>query len=104
MMDVEERKRFYKTNAWQVTRQLVLERDNYECQMCKTSGIVMTKHHKPNKHKALDVHHIKDLSTHRHLAYEQDNLMTVCVKCHNKLENRFNPNQSKRKNWDDEKW
>ncbi|AKG74373.1 HNH endonuclease [Salinicoccus halodurans] len=103
-MDFEERKKLYKSNAWQVTRKLVLERDNHECQECKRNGKVFTDYHKPDKHKRLDIDHIKSLERHPHLAFDMDNLQTLCIKCHNKKENRFHPNQSKRKKWFDEMW
>lgn len=32
------------------------------------------------------VHHVKPLATHPHLAYDFDNLMSVCTACHSKLE------------------
>ena len=103
-MNIDERKRFYKSNAWQVTRKLVLERDNYECQSCKRNGKVFTDNHKPDKHKRLDIDHIKPLEHYPHLAFELDNLQTLCVKCHNEKEKRFSPAQRKKKIWDDEMW
>jgi 5-methylcytosine-specific restriction enzyme A len=35
---------------------------------------------------ATTVHHIKGLSSHPELAYDWDNLMSLCVRCHNKIE------------------
>lgn len=103
-MDAEERKKFYKSNAWQVTRQLVLERDNYECVECRKNGKVFTDKHRPDKHKRLDIDHIKSLEHHPHLAFELDNLQTLCIRCHNIKENRFSPMQKKKKVWNDEMW
>lgn len=34
------------------------------------------------------VHHIKPLATHPHLAYDFENLMSVCTTCHAKIESR----------------
>lgn len=97
------RKQFYKSNAWQVIRRQALKRDNYECQRCKSLGRVTVDNH--NKHKTLDVHHIKDLMERPDLAYDIDNLVTVCVKCHNYLENRFQQQKRKENKWaHDEKW
>ena len=104
-MDVNDRKRFYKSLAWQVTRKKVLERDNYECQHCKLNGRVTINEHKPDKHKVLDVDHIKSLEHYPHLAFDMDNLQTLCVKCHNAKEGRFVKWQRKPSKWDgDEYW
>lgn len=98
-----DRKKFYKSNAWQVIRQRALNRDNYECQRCKSLGRVTVDD--LNKHKSLDVHHIKDLIDRPDLAYDLDNLVTVCVKCHNYLEDRFQQKKIKENKWaHDEKW
>ena len=35
---------------------------------------------------AKQVHHVKGLATHPELAYDLDNLMSVCTRCHAKLE------------------
>lgn len=104
MLTRDERIKIYKSNAWQVTRKKVLERDNYECQECKRNGRVFTDQHRPDKHKRLDVDHIKSLEEHPELAFDMDNLEVLCVKCHNKKEKRFHPNQSKKKKWHDEFW
>ena len=104
-MNTKDRKRFYKSLAWQVTRKKVLERDNYECQHCKLNGRVTINEHKPDKHKVLDVDHIKSLEHYPHLAFDMDNLQTLCVKCHNAKEGRFVKWQRKPNKWDgDEFW
>lgn len=66
---------FYKTMAWRRKRLEILERDNYECQLCKREG----KYNKGNT-----VHHIKHLEDRPDLALVDDNLLTVCGACHNK--------------------
>jgi 5-methylcytosine-specific restriction protein A len=67
---------FYKTMAWLNKRAEVLERDNYECQMCKAEG----RYGRGNV-----VHHIKHLTHRPDLALEDDNLVTLCERCHNKV-------------------
>lgn len=99
----EQKKKFYKSVEWQALRQQALERDNYECQECKRQGKVYTDHHDPDKHKRLDVDHIKEIYTHPELSLDIDNLETLCIKCHNKKHNRF-VLQLKIKKWGDEKW
>ena len=96
--------RFYKSKAWRQTREAVLKRDNYECQACKRQGKVSTIN--KDKHKSLDVDHIKELDSHPELAYDMDNLETLCISCHNKKHNRYQKRwQHKKNKWaDDEMW
>ena len=101
----KETMKFYKSRKWRETRQRVLERDNYECQECKKQGIVKTIDH--TKHKSLDVDHIKELDSHPNLAYDMDNLVTLCVSCHNKKHNRYQkgkPFPKKKTKWTGDEW
>lgn len=100
----EQQMKFYKSKDWRQLRQYILERDNYECQECKRQGYV--KLTDDTKHKSLDVDHIKELHTHSELAFEPDNLETLCIRCHNKKHNRFYHRFKKKKTkWEgDEKW
>lgn len=66
---------FYKTKEWLAKREEILERDNYECQRCKEEGLY---------EKAECVHHIKHLKEHPELALEDDNLISLSSRCHNK--------------------
>lgn len=103
MLTKQERLKFYKSKEWRAVREYVLQRDNYECQECKRNGKVLTNKEESlrDKHKRLDVDHIKDLEHHPELALEPENLETLCIKCHNKKHNRF---VKKEKKWNDEKW
>lgn len=101
----KETMRFYKSRKWRETRQRVLERDNYECQECKKQGIVKTIDH--SKHKSLDVDHIKELDSYPELAFDMDNLVTLCVSCHNKKHNRYQrgkPFPKKETKWTGDEW
>ncbi|CRK80316.1 HNH endonuclease [Neobacillus massiliamazoniensis] len=97
----EQKVKFYKSDKWQALRQQALERDNYECQECKRQGRVYTDYHNPDKHKRLDVDHIKEIETHPELALELDNLQVLCVWHHNVKHERFAKKENK---WNDEKW
>ena len=66
--------RFYKTREWGQKRLEILERDNHECQRCKSLGLYS---------KAECVHHIKHLEDCPELALENDNLQSLCLACHN---------------------
>ena len=78
-----ERRKIYQSQRWRVLRLAKLA-DTPLCEMCERNGIV-----KP----AIDVHHIVSFMTtddkvHRiALAYEYDNLMSVCKECHQYIHN-----------------
>jgi len=67
---------FYKSRRWLRKRAAILRRDMYLCQECKKYGESI---------QATTVHHKKDLETHPELAMNDDNLVSLCTKCHNKL-------------------
>ena len=95
----EQQSRFYKSNSWQKLRQLALERDNYECVMCREEGKVTTK-----ERVTLEVDHIAEIETHPELAEEITNLRTLCKHHHNKRHNRFGFKKNKPNPWNDERW
>lgn len=67
--------KFYKHPYWYKNIRLkALERDNHECQSCKRKG---------KYSKGRNVHHIKELRDRPDLAYNLDNLETLCIRCHN---------------------
>lgn len=68
--------RFYKTKVWKEKRKEILIRDNNECQLCKKAGKV---------EKATTVHHIEHYEKRPDLALTDNNLVSVCESCHNKL-------------------
>jgi 5-methylcytosine-specific restriction endonuclease McrA len=57
------------------TKAYVLDRDNYTCQYCKGKS----------KDSKLEVHHIIYRSNNG--SNEESNLITLCKKCHDKIEN-----------------
>lgn len=89
---------FYKTTAWKKKRLEILERDNYECVMCKAEGKVTT-----SKDATLEIDHIVELETDESLALVDSNLRTLCRKCHNKRHDRFGFNKQQKK-WNDERF
>lgn len=105
---LEQKRSFYKSSAWSGVnglRNQALKRDNYECKMCAAEGKVhidSTKVKGERKSIELNVHHIKEIEDHPHLALELDNLLTICLDHHNKLHNRFQVSENKWKH--DEKW
>lgn len=72
----DEIEKFYKTTIWKKLRLEVLEKNNYDCEHCKSKG---------EANKANTVHHIKHLKQCPELALDKSNLMAVCKECHNEL-------------------
>lgn len=66
---------FYKRRKWQRKRIVILKRDGYLCQRCKRYGKIV---------EATTVHHIKHLDEFPELAYDNDNLISLCKDCHGK--------------------
>lgn len=61
-----------KTKRWQVLRQIVLERDGWQC----TCGC-------GSRHR-LEIDHVQPVRTHPHLAFDPANLQTLAASCHTK--------------------
>ena len=76
----------YKSKRWKIKRLAILRRDKYLCQECKKYGRIR---------QAVTVHHIKHADTHPELAYDNDNLESLCKGCHNKK----HPEKGGRKYW-----
>ena len=67
--------RFYKSRYWKKKRTEILDRDNYECQVCKAEGKFSP---------ANTVHHIIPLEQRPDLVLDDDNLLSICAGCHNR--------------------
>lgn len=89
MMEEKEKKRFYNSKEWKRKRLKILRRDCYECQDCierlkaaiKDNVSLSTDERKIRV--ACEVHHIKELADRPDLALCDDNLISLCTKCHN---------------------
>lgn len=66
----------YKSQRWKHKRAQILRRDGYLCQECRKYGRMT---------QATTVHHIQHVEDHPELAYNDDNLVSLCEKCHNKM-------------------
>jgi FtsK/SpoIIIE family len=61
---------YLTTPEWQATRKRILKRDNYTCQGCSATGVVLNVHH----------------WTYERLgAEDNDDLTAVCQKCHDEI-------------------
>lgn len=72
-----KRNEFYWSSDWRKMKRKVLARDHVECQVCKHQGKVTTDN--------LLVHHILTLEYYPSERLNEDNLITVCHACHNKI-------------------
>ena len=66
---------FYNSRAWAMKRQAILRRDGYMCRECKRYG---------RMREAVTVHHIQHLEDRPDLALADENLVSLCMACHNK--------------------
>ena len=66
----------YMDPKWRRKRKSILRRDGYRCQECKRYG---------RRRDATEVHHIKPVEVWPELAYKDDNLISLCHGCHNKM-------------------
>lgn len=90
---------FYTSSLWLKVRAEALERDNYECQMCKLRGEYA---------RADTVHHIKHLKDRIDLGLTLSNLISLCFDCHNlehpeKVE-AMNKNNKRKGFYVEERW
>lgn len=97
----EGRALFYGSSEWREKRAEIIARDNHECQWCKEAGRVTV-----SDETILEVDHIKELSEHPELAFDNDNLRTLCKDCHNKRHGRMNyrGQNTREARWIDERW
>lgn|SRR5690606_1700796 len=72
--------RFYKSKQWRRKREIILRRDEYQCQECRRYGKVTP---------ATTVHHIFPLEIYPELKLVNDNLISLCNKCHESMHNRI---------------
>lgn len=66
----------YKSKKWKRKRLCILRRDGYLCVECKKYG---------RRREAVTVHHILHADEYPELAYDDNNLESLCNACHNKM-------------------
>lgn len=69
----------YSSKSWTRKSDNIKRRDGYLCQECLRRGKVTTADH---------VHHINPTETHNALSWDNDNLVSLCLSCHNKMHHR----------------
>lgn len=71
----ERLNQFYSSAKWRKKREMILRRDNYLCVHCKRYGRLT---------KRTEVHHILHVDEFPELRFDNDNLVSLCKRCHNK--------------------
>ena len=66
----------YKSRRWQRKKRRILRRDKYLCQNCMRYG---------RHRERTDVHHIIHADERPDLWFDNDNLVSLCRGCHNKM-------------------
>ncbi|CAI3193145.1 HNH endonuclease [Clostridium neonatale] len=74
-------KEFYKSTKWKTKRERILKRDDYMCKECKRYGKTTG---------ATTVHHVYPLEERPELKINNNNLISLCSKCHDKMHDRIN--------------
>ena len=62
---------------WREFRKVILERDNYTCQICGNLGN--------------SIHHKKERKDYPELCWNEDNVITICKSCHVNIDGHKNP-------------
>lgn len=102
-MTDREVKKIYNSKRWKRKRLDILVRDKFECQDCVErlrAAALEGRHLTGNDVKicrAVEVHHIKELKEYPELAYDDDNLISLCTQCHNLRHGRNVKRKSRKK-------
>ncbi len=75
---VKEADKYTKTATWQSLRKEIIIRDKGCCVLCFSRGKI--------EYRQLQVHHIVKRVDDISLAYDRDNLVTLCRTCHEEVE------------------
>ena len=65
----------YTSDRWKQKSQHIKRRDHYQCVWCRRYG---------RTREAKIVHHIKEVDEYPELAWDDNNLVSLCLACHNK--------------------
>lgn len=66
----------YSSSKWKKKSEKIKRRDRYQCVRCRRYGKIT---------EAKIVHHIKDADEYPELAWDDGNLISLCIACHNKI-------------------
>jgi 5-methylcytosine-specific restriction protein A len=77
---MQTNKQFRNSKVWLTKRKHILIRDKYKCQECKKYLMNVEARH---------VHHIIAINDNWDKRLDNDNLISLCLACHNKVENNW---------------
>lgn len=69
----------HSSSRWRRKAVAIKKRDDYLCQLCKRNGRLKD---------GQEVHHIYPANSYPELGFKNENLITLCTVCHNKMHNR----------------
>lgn len=78
-MNRTRNKKLYKSPRWRQKRESIFRRDHYECCECRRYGRAT---------RADVVHHIFFAEDFPRLVFKSWNLISLCLKCHNRMHQR----------------
>ena len=67
-----------KSNRWKKLSALIKSLDNHECLVCKDCGLISPK--------VLEVHHVEKVMNNFEKAFDEQNLITLCIFHHKQAE------------------
>jgi len=76
---------FYDSTEWKKTRKVVLSRDLGVCVVCKSKGVISY---------ADIVHHIVELKEDNTKSLDTNNLISLCISCHNRIHSQYKANKT----------
>ena len=110
MTDKEVKAR-YNSKEWKEKRLEILARDHYECVHCRERLKKASEEGKllygsdAKIRRAEEVHHIKEIKKFPDLWLDDDNLVSLCIQCHNIAHGRHPKRFIRKKNLvADERW
>lgn len=69
----------YKSKRWKIKRQAILTRDRFQCRECRRFGLMVN---------AAVVHHAYPTEEFPEFSWDDWNLVSLCVGCHNAMHDR----------------
>lgn len=78
-----DEEKFRGSAAWKRKRECIRQRDGYMCRWCKATGDGTRDSYRLDK---LSVHHIVPLAVDFGKRLDDDNLITLCPRCHEEAE------------------
>ena len=102
---IGNRDAFYKTRDWRTKRLKIIDRDHHECQRCIGSWSEEGREPKyKGPTRARYVHHIMSTKEYPFMCMDDDNLISLCFKCHEEVEGRVFTGRNKKPQLNEERW